>query len=61
MEKKFKEGDIVYAKMYPAKKLIVSRYVDKLYYCKVPENLKLKELVFFERELIAHHNQLASK
>jgi hypothetical protein len=61
MEKKFKEGDVVCAKMYPDKKLIVSRYVDKLYYCKMPENLKLKELVYFERELIAHQNQLASK
>ena len=52
MEGKFKEGEIVYARMYPAKKLIVSRYADKLYYCRVPENLKLKELVYFERELM---------
>ena len=53
MGNKFKEGEIVYARIFPGKKLIVSRYVNKLYYCKVPENLKLKELVYFERELTA--------
>jgi hypothetical protein len=53
MESKYKAGDVVCERIYPAKKLIVSRYADKLYYCRVPENLKLKELVYFEWELMA--------
>ena len=53
MENKYKEGEVVYERIFPAKKLIVSRYIDKLYYCKAPENLNLKESVYFERELMA--------
>jgi hypothetical protein len=53
MENKFKIGEIVFERTFPAKKLIVSRYSDKLYYCKAQENLKRKELVYFERELMA--------
>ena len=53
MENKYKEGEIVYERIFSTKKLIVSRYVDRLYYCKALENLKLKESVYFERELMA--------
>ena len=53
MENRFKLGEIVYERIFPSKKLIVSRYVDKLYYCRTQENLKRKELVYFERELMA--------
>jgi len=53
MENKFKEGTIVFAKVKPNQKLIIRRYVDGIYYCKIEENVTLKELVFFERELIA--------
>jgi hypothetical protein len=53
MESRYKAGDIVYERIFPAKKLIVSRYSDRLYYCKAPENLKPKESVYFERELMA--------
>ena len=53
MENKFKIGEMVFERTFPAKKLIVSRFADKLYYCKAQENLKRKELVYFERELMA--------
>lgn len=53
MENKYKAGDVVYERIFPAKKLIVSRYTDKLVYCRTQENLKRKELVYFERELMA--------
>jgi len=53
MENKFKIGEMVFERTFPAKKLIVSRFADKLYYCKTQENLKRKELVYFERELMA--------
>src|SRR5688572_17231722 len=52
MQNKYKAGDTVYERIIPAKKLIVNRYIDKLYYCKASENLKLIASVYFERELM---------
>jgi uncharacterized protein YodC (DUF2158 family) len=52
MENKFKEGEVVRAKVNPNQNLIVRRYVDRIYYCKIQEDLSHKELVYFERELI---------
>ena len=52
MDNKFKEGDVVCAKENPAKKLIVRRYVDRIYYCKVKDDPNAKEFVYFERELV---------
>ena len=54
MENKFKEGEIVRAKVNPNLKLVVRRYVDRIYYCKIQEDPTQKELVYFERELIPH-------
>lgn len=51
MENKYKEGDIVFAKENPTRKLIIRRYVDRIYYCKIQEDDSAKELVYFEREL----------
>lgn len=52
MENKYKEGDVVFAKENPSKKLVIRRYVDQIYYCKLAEDLHAKELVYFERELV---------
>ncbi|QGY46482.1 hypothetical protein GM418_23310 [Maribellus comscasis] len=52
MENKFKEGEIVYAKVNPGLKLIIRRYVDKIYYCKIQDEPDRKELVYFEREIL---------
>ena len=52
MENKYKEGDVVCAKETPTLKLVVRRYVDRIYYCKVKDDTTAKELVYFERELI---------
>ena len=49
---KYKEGDVVYAKVNPAQKLVIRRQVDSIYYCKVQLDPNHKELVFFERELM---------
>ncbi len=51
MEAKYKEGDIVSERVRPLQKLIISRFINKIYYCKIFENPRRKELVFFEREL----------
>ncbi len=60
MENKYKEGDIVNERVRPSQKLIVSRLFNKLYYCKVHENPRRKELVFFERELKLDANSMTS-
>jgi hypothetical protein len=52
MENKFKEGEVVYANEDPTKKLVIRRYVDRIYYCKVEGDSYAKELVYFERELV---------
>ena len=53
MENKYKEGQVVYAKENPTLKLVIRRYVYRIYYCKVQDAPDQKELVYFERELIA--------
>ena len=52
MENKYREGEFVYAKENPSLRLIVRRYLDDIYYCKIPNEPDRKELVYFERELI---------
>ncbi|MCK3684943.1 hypothetical protein [Maribellus sp. YY47] len=51
MENKFKEGEVVRAKVNPNQNLIVRRYVDRIYYCMIQEKPGHKDLVYFEREL----------
>ena len=51
MENKFKEGDIVYERIHPTQKLVISRYVNGIYYCNLPEGRARKAFVYFEREL----------
>lgn len=51
MENKYKEGEVVHARVNPDLKLVIRRYVDRIYYCKVQEDLTRKELVYFEREI----------
>jgi hypothetical protein len=54
MENKYEEGKVVHAKVNPALKLVIRRYVDRIYYCKVQDDLTRKELVYFEREIEAN-------
>jgi hypothetical protein len=51
-QNKYNAGDIVSAKVNPTLKLIIRRYVDQVYYCKIQEYPKRDELVYFERELV---------
>ena len=53
MGPRYKEGDVVYAKVNPALKLVIRRHVDSIYYCTIQKDPKLKELVYFERELMS--------
>lgn len=48
---KYNVGQIVYSLENPNQKLIVRRFLDRIYYCRVFEAEDTRELVFFEREL----------
>ena len=48
---KFKEGEVVYAKINTTLKLRVRRFIDKIYYCTVVDHPDAEEQVYFEREL----------
>jgi len=52
MENKFKKGEVVKERIRPSQNLIISRCNNRLYHCKIEENPNLKELVYFERELM---------
>jgi hypothetical protein len=52
MENKYKEGQTVYSVANPSLKLVIRRYIPRIYYCIVQEDPNNKELVFFERELM---------
>ena len=52
VQNKYNPGDVVYAKVDPTLKLIIRRYVDRIYYCKIQEDQQRKELVYFERQLV---------
>jgi hypothetical protein len=49
---KHHENEEVYAKVHPNVKLIVRRYIDRVYYCKIASAPERKELVYYERELM---------
>ncbi len=52
VQNKYNAGDIVYAKVNPRLELVIRRYIDQIYYCKVKDDPERKELVYFERELV---------
>ena len=47
---KFKEGEMVFANANPSEKLVIRRFLDRIYYCRT-ESPSAKDVVFFEREL----------
>lgn len=51
-DNKYMVGDVVLAKADPSVRLVVRRYVDRIYYCLFKDNPERKEVVYFERELI---------
>jgi hypothetical protein len=52
MEGKYKIGQIVYERIHPNQKLVISHYLNGLYYCRpVDGNQARKPLVYFEKEL----------
>ncbi len=60
-ENKYKVGDVVIANADPTKKLVIQRYSDRVYYCKVQRDPEAKELAYFEMELAQNNNKEADK
>ena len=60
VQNKYNVGDHVYAKTDPTLELVIRRYIDRVYYCKIGEDPKQKELVYYERELVENQT-LAAK
>jgi hypothetical protein len=48
----YKEGSTITAKANPGQKLVIRRYLQRIYYCAVINEPDRKDLVYFERELI---------
>jgi hypothetical protein len=53
MDNIYKEGTLITAKSHPDRKLVIGRYIKRIYYCKPVDEPEAKALVYFERELIA--------
>ncbi|MFY0688642.1 MAG: hypothetical protein JXQ90_15825 [Cyclobacteriaceae bacterium] len=49
---KYTTGEIVHAIKNPDERLMVRRYVSRVYYCQVLDNPNRREVVLFEREII---------
>jgi hypothetical protein len=61
IENKFKEGEVVFERTHPARKLVIGHYTDNIYYCKAQENTTRNHLVYFERELLLDGSALRSR
>jgi len=51
LENKYKEGSVVYDLKNPTLKMIIRRYLDRIYYCQTEVQLDKPDMVFFEREI----------
>jgi hypothetical protein len=54
MDNIYKEGEIVFAKVDPKKRLVVAAYKDRIYYCSSEDEPEKKNLAYFERELVGN-------
>ena len=53
MDNIYKEGIVITPKDNPERKLVIDRYLGRIYYCKAVNNPNGRLLAYFERELIA--------
>lgn len=52
-DNKYLEGTIICARAHPDVKLVIRKYNQRIYYCHEVDKPEQKQLVYFERELIA--------
>jgi len=60
MENIYMEGTIITAKVAPMDELVIVRYYQRIYYCKLVSDPGQKLLAYFERELINPLKQILS-
>lgn len=53
---KFRDGEVVYVKKYPNTRLVIRYGIDAIYYCRIVDSPGQKELLYFERELLAEND-----
>ncbi|HEY5823941.1 MAG TPA: hypothetical protein VIT44_06245 [Cyclobacteriaceae bacterium] len=53
MDNIYPEGTFITAKAHPETKLVINRYLQRVYFCEAVGDLTHKMLPYFERELIA--------
>jgi len=51
MTKRYKKGDLVYAKVRPSVLLVVRLYIRKIYHCAIQNDSTANELLYFDSEL----------
>ncbi|MEK6482110.1 hypothetical protein WJR50_31510 [Catalinimonas sp. 4WD22] len=57
VDNKYQEGQEVFAIKDPSERLLIRRYVDRIYYCGFPDHPERNELALFERELTSKEHQ----
>ena len=51
-DNRYAKGTFVYAKAHPELKLVIDAYKARIYYCAVAGHPEMKQLAYFDRELI---------
>jgi hypothetical protein len=52
MDNIYAEGTIICSKAHPDRKLVINRYLKRIYYCKAVDDPTGKLFAFFENELL---------
>ena len=52
-DNKYEEGSIILAKANPETRLLIMKYLQRIYYCVEVDHPEQKQLVYFERELVS--------
>jgi len=60
-DNKYKEGTEIYSLTYPNLKLVIRRYIGRIYYCGFVDDPDRKELALFEREISTRTDIISSK
>ena len=51
LKNKYEDGEVVFERIRPSQKLVISSFSNGLYYCKILGSRVKKAFVYFEREL----------
>ncbi|HMG91026.1 MAG TPA: hypothetical protein VK589_13265 [Chryseolinea sp.] len=51
LKNRYEDGEVVFERIHPSRKLVISSFSNGLYYCELLGGQVKKALVYFEREL----------